>query len=130
MRVYLAGPINSVSDHQAHAWRDEVITALDGRGITFVNPMVRDYRGHEDENVSAIVEGDLTDIASCDVLLAYCWKPSYGTAMEIRHAAAELRIPVIVVATAPVSPWLRYHATELYPTLGDAVVALARRGVA
>lgn len=86
--------------------------------------MARDYRGKESENVAAIVEGDLADIANCDAVLAYCWQPSYGTAMEIRHAAAERKIPVHVVATPPISPWLAYHAT-VHTTLGDALVALA-----
>ena len=124
MRLYLAGPINGTTDNQAFAWRDTVTSALAGR-VECVSPMVRDYRGKESENVAAIVEGDLADIASCDVVLAYCWQPSYGTAMEIRAAAHELKKPVHVVCAPPVSPWLAYHAT-VHATLGDAVLAIAR----
>lgn len=125
MRVYLAGSINGCTDSQAKAWRENVISALDGRGLEFVNPMVRDYRGKEDENVAAIVEGDKADIRSCDAVFAYCWQPSYGTAMEIFYAADTLKLPVYVVAAEPVSPWLRYHATQIFATLGDAIATLA-----
>jgi len=124
-RLYLAGPINDCSDGQAHGWRETVMQALAGR-YEFVNPMVRDYRGHEDQNVAAIVEGDLADIRSCHAMLAYVWKPSTGTAMEIRFASKELGIPVYAVSTHPVSPWLRYHAT-VYTAIGDAILELAQR---
>ncbi len=126
-RLYLAGPINGTTDLQATAWRDEAARVLEGLWEC-VNPMVRDYRGKEYFNVKAIVEGDLADIATCDAVLAYCWQPSYGTAMEIRHAAHELKIPVHVVTglqAAPVSPWLQYHAT-IHRTLDDALATLAR----
>lgn len=126
MRVYLAGPIFGTSDNQANAWRQTVRDALSGRGFTFVDPMVRDYRGSEDANPRAIVDADLADIASCDVVFAFCWQPSVGTAMELRAAFAEMHTTTIVVAASPVSPWLRAHATHLCATLGDGIVTLAR----
>lgn len=126
MRIYLAGPINDCTDGQAHGWRDIVMGALE-KYHTFANPMVRDYRGKEAEHVADIVDGDLADLATCDLLLAYCWKPSYGTAMEIWHAVRDLRIPVHAVCAPPVSPWVAYHAI-VHATLGDAIVALAKLG--
>ncbi len=123
-RLYLAGPIFGTTDLQANAWRDTVASALEGKWEC-VSPMVRDYRGTEDADFKTIVDGDLADIASCDAMLANCWQASYGTAMEIRHAAADQQMPVHVVATLPASPWLHYHAT-VHAALGDAVVALAR----
>jgi hypothetical protein len=82
------------------------------------DPMERDYRGIEDANVSAIVEGDKQDIASCCAVLAYCPKPSVGTSMEI-HYAWMFGIPVVVVVPEGVlvSPWLRYHATTVVDTV-------------
>lgn len=130
MRVYLAGSINGCTDTQAKDWRAIVTSALSNRGFTFLDPMARDYRGREDANTAEIVEGNQADIQSCDLMLAYCWQPSYGTAMEIFYAAHVLRLPVYVVATSPVSPWLRYHASRLFANLGDAIVDLARIGAA
>lgn len=126
MRVYLAGPINGTTDKQAHQWRDTVKAALQGRDVQFVDPMVRDYRGKETENVAAIVEGDQADILSCDLLFAYCWTPSYGTAMEIQFAHQwDVETWAIVEGKAP-SPWIAYHA-RVFASLGDAVLELARR---
>lgn len=124
MRVYLAGPINECTDGQVNGWRNTVREALAGRGIELVDPMARDYRGRESENVAGIVEGDKADIESCDLVFAYCWKSSTGTSMEIHHAWTK-RIAVYAVASAPVSPWLAYHAT-VFPSLGDAVLATAQ----
>lgn len=123
--VYLAGPINAASDAEAYGWRVRAKRVLARAGIDCTLPV--DFRGREDENATAIVERDLADIARADLLLAYCWQASVGTSMEIRHAAAELRKPVIVVASRPVSPWLRYHATELHPTLDAAIRAIIDR---
>lgn len=117
MRVYLAGPINGCSDSEAIDWREETKRALPH--VTFVDPMARDYRGREDEAVNEIVENDKADILSCDVVLAFCPRPSYGTAMEILFAY-ENYVPVIaVVPDGPVSPWVRYHAAVLR-SLGEA----------
>lgn len=124
MRVYLAGPIHDCTDSQANGWRGQVRAAWGGMPIVCVDPMARDYRGKEAENVSGIVDGDKQDIASCDLVLAFCWRPSWGTAMEI-HYAHSIGVPVHAVVTPPVSPWVAYHAT-VYDTLGDAVVAIAR----
>lgn len=136
MRVYLAGPINGKTDAQAMGWRQIVKQALANRGITFVDPMARDYRGREAENVPAIVRGDKRDIDGCDLVLAYCWTASVGTSMEIHYASTRrlswrrllrlrLRVPVLAVCPPPVSPWIADHAVVL-PTIGDAVVELAR----
>lgn len=126
MRVYLAGPINGTTDKQANAWRETVKAALAGRDVQFINPMVRDYRGKESENVAAIVEGDKADILSCDLVFAYCWQPSFGTAMEIHYAHGEgIEAWAIVEGKTP-SPWLAYHA-RVFASLGDAVLELARR---
>ncbi len=123
--VYLCGPIFGTTDQEAKAWRESVQVALAGR-YEFLDPMRRDYRGTESANVAAIVEGDEADLQACDVVLVFANRPSWGTAMEIRAAAKEYGKPVHVVAQSPVSPWLAYHAT-VHATLGDAVVALARR---
>lgn len=122
-RVYLAGAINGCSDWEAKGWREEAKRWL--YGFEILDPMDRDYRGKEDQNVDAIVEGDKSDFLSCQKILAMGLKPSWGTAMEI-HAAWSSRIPVftVVYEGISVSPWLRYHSKAIYPTLRDACLAI------
>ncbi|MET9222391.1 nucleoside 2-deoxyribosyltransferase [Streptomyces sp. NPDC003300] len=122
MTTYLAGGINGLTDDQATTWRAQARALLNG---DVLDPMARDYRGHEDANVTAIVEGDLADIAQCDAILAWCPRPSWGTAMEIHHAHTR-GLPVIAVVPpgVPVSPWLRYHTTAVVHTVADAVTAI------
>lgn len=131
--VYLAGGINGLSDEDANDWRDKAKRLLP-REIGVLDPMSRDYRGVEDANVEAIVSGDLADIAKCDAVIAYCPRPSWGTAMEIHHVATEAkwgrdsnnyvkprRTVAIVPAGQSVSPWLRFHAEAVVETLEAAV---------
>lgn len=119
--VYLGGPINGMTDEQASGWRNQVRPILDQAGFLVSDPMVRDYRGREDECVKEIVELDKKDIQQADILLMSCPRPSIGTAMEvyfawtIRMASTKYkRIIAVVPPDKPVSPWLRYHATEIF----------------
>lgn len=110
MRVYLAGPIFGMNDYQAKSWREAAKKLRPD--IEWVDPMARDYRGKEDENAADIVSGDLADIASCDAVLAAVENPSWGTAMELRAAHAELGKKVVGFKWKPgTSPWLAQHCT-------------------
>lgn len=116
--VYLAGPINGCTDAEANDWRSYIKQHV----ANTLDPMSRDYRGREDESVGEIVELDKLDIRYCDVFLANCPQPSYGTAMEILYAwQQEKPVVVIVPAGKPVSPWIRYHSTSIVHTLDDAL---------
>lgn len=123
-RVYLAGPINGRTDEECSAWRTEAMTLASHK--VWVNPMARDYRGREDENVSDIVTGDLSDIDQCEALLVNAsMGASWGTAMEIVYARQmHKRILVIVKPGVPVSPWLRYHADAICYSVAEGVEAL------
>jgi hypothetical protein len=123
LTVYLGGPINGRTDAECKDWRAMVTEALAGR-MNVRDPMVRDYRGKEDESVEAIVEGDKNDMRASDILLFNCLLgPSYGTAMEVMFGHQWFQ-PVVAVATGRVSPWLRYHASCVVPTMADAVSVL------
>lgn len=114
MKVYLGGPINGCTDEEASGWREAVKPELESAGHSWLDPMSRDYRGVENTAYREIVEGDKEDIEQCDVLLMNCPKPSYGTAMEILYGAdREKRVIVVLPEGAVVSPWIRYHATEI-----------------
>lgn len=136
--VYLAGGINGLSDADAADWRAEATERLAAHGIEVLDPMARDYRGQEDANVDAIVEGDLADIDTSDAVIAYCPRPSWGTAMEIHYVATSgmwrpnatavanpmRNLVAVVPAGQPVSPWLRYHADAVVETLAEAVAVV------
>jgi nucleoside 2-deoxyribosyltransferase len=121
-RIYLCGPIHGCDNKEASTWRERV---KKNKGFDFVDPMRRDYRGIEDGNVKEIVELDKQDILSCDAILVMYKKPSVGTSMEI-YFAWSLHIPVIVIneSNGSISPWLQYHATEIFDNVFDASVKL------
>jgi len=112
--VYLAGAINSCTDAEAHGWRDALTESLNSRAplTKVLNPMDRDYRGIESENVSSIVESDMLDVQRSDLIACVMQRPSVGTSMEILYAY-QLEIPVLVFWDSKEipSPWLVYHAT-------------------
>lgn len=118
VKVYLCGPINGCTDEECNDWR----TAAKAFFPRAIDPMVRDYRGREDECVAEIVELDKQDIDNSDVLLVNYDKPSVGTAMEVFYAW-QLDKPVIVMCKTgtSISPWLRYHSDAIVHSLPDAV---------
>jgi hypothetical protein len=122
--AYLCGPINGCTDAEANDWRSLFKSLWIGRTR---DPMRRDYRGREAECVREIVELDKIDVAGSDVLIVNYDKPSVGTSMEVLYAWERGKPVVTVCATdANVSPWLRYHSTELVHSFREAV-AVARK---
>jgi nucleoside 2-deoxyribosyltransferase len=121
--IYLAGPINGCTDEECSDWRkmfkQQFPNALD--------PMVRDYRGKEDECYREIVDLDKRDIHDCDAVVVNYVKPSVGTSMEV-FLAWSIGKPVCVVARddAKISPWLRYHSTTIVHSFDEAYEWLKR----
>lgn len=111
--VYLCGPIAFCTDGECVAWREKV-KADKSEVFTFLDPLRRDYRGAEIQNVEKLVHDDLEDIENSHALLVGHTRPSTGTAMEIVYAFTSGK-PVVVVAQdlATVSPWIIYHATKV-----------------
>lgn len=128
MRFYLGGPINGLTDEEAHGWRDAVKAVLAEHGHEWRDPMDRDYRGQElDPGIAAkIVRGDQVDIGYSDVLFMYSPQPSYGTAMEILIGYQRgKRVVVVLPEGAKPSPWVVHHAnTIMYGSAVKAVRAL------
>jgi hypothetical protein len=119
-KIYLCGGINGLSDADAKGWRTIAAELLAGRA-NVLDPMARDYRGKEAQNVAAIVEGDMRDIGESDVLLVNASRPSWGTAMEIAKSF-DLGKRVIVFGAGPrPSPWLCYHSHAQCNTVEQAV---------
>lgn len=118
-KIYLAGPINGCTDQEASDWRQASIQAL--HSYECFDPMVRDYRGREDEAVNEIVEYDKADIDQCEFLLVNYAKPSVGTSMEILYAWERHKWIFIVAAPGtPLSPWLRYHSHYIFSSFHAA----------
>lgn len=119
--VYLCGGINGLSDSDCKDWRQ---MAQENLTQPTLDPMRRDYRGKEDYNVEAIVQGDLDDIAVSDVILVNATRPSWGTAMEIVYAYQLGKIIHAFAYPDKVSPWLRFHCTFIHPTHEVAIIKI------
>jgi nucleoside 2-deoxyribosyltransferase len=118
LRVYLAGP------PFAEEYRARAAALLRAAGLEPVDPMRRDFRGATQGREVEIVEGDLADIDSCDVVLAAFTAPDEGTAMEAWYAHSR-GIPVVgYTAGTPPHPWAVYVSRSLHAQLEDAVAAL------
>ena len=125
MRVYQAGAINGCSDAVATGFRREMQQRLQS-GVTWVDPMARDYRGKEEGKSAEIVEPDLAEIQTCDLVLADCSQKGWGTAMEIAYAAAVFGLPVVAYVPfgQSVSPWIDYHAKKVLRSALEAESAV------
>jgi hypothetical protein len=124
-RVYLAGPINGCTDEEAKGWRDRIKAALAGE-VAFDDPMDRDYRGKERGNEAEIVERDLVQVLDCDLIVANCWKPSWGTAMEIAEKTMAGGRVLVIHSSEAISPWLDYYASVVVWDEAEAIVAIRR----
>lgn len=121
--IYLCGPINGCTDAEANDWRALVKELWSGSTI---DPMRRDYRGREAENVRDIVELDKIDVLSSDVVLVNYDKPSVGTAMEVLYAFERGKLVIVVAREgASISPWLRYHSHRICQSFNAALVQIA-----
>lgn len=127
MRVYLAGPILHSHD-DGTTWRNTVTDS--NVDVEWVNPLdsVDESDGVTDaETAREIVRSDKDDIRTCDCLLVK-WEmiPTAGTPMEILFAYRH-RIPVLTVwsgADEDLSPWVRYHSTEVVDSIPKALSQL------
>ena len=119
MKVYLAGPIFQMQDHECVDWRKEAKSKLNG--VEVFDPMERDYRGSTNENYKKIVEEDKAFIDESDVLLVNHLKPSVGTSMEVFYAWEKQKHIVIISENQEISPWLLYHSNKICNSLSEAI---------
>ena len=118
-RVYLAGP------PYAEEYRRRAEGLVRAFGWEPVDPMRRDYRGRTEGNEKEIVEGDLAEIAACDVMLAVFTAPDEGTAMEAWYARSLGKLIVAYTGGTPPHPWTVYVADVICEDLEPAVLALS-----
>lgn len=114
-RVYLAGP------PFAEEYRRRASALLSDAGCEPVDPMRRDFRGSTEGHEEEIVQGDLADIDSCDVVLADFTRPDEGTAMEAWYAHGR-GIPVVAYTGGQwAHPWTVYVANSISGDLESSV---------
>src|SRR3954447_2786143 len=116
-RVYLAGP------PFADEYRTRAAALVAAAGVEAVDPMRRDFRGGTVGHETEIVEGDVADIDSCDVVLAAFTAPDEGTSMEAWYAHSKGIRGVAYTGGEPVHPWAVYVSESVHVTLEDAVAA-------
>lgn len=107
MKVYLAGPMENVSETEMHDWRLHAEAILERSDIQTLNPTRRRHRG-EQKYMKRIFELDLLDIRNCDMVLVNLNHESlakHGTAMEIFYANYVLKKPVVAFK----AELTRYH---------------------
>lgn len=107
----------------ARNWRKVAIKDL-CKSFVILDPMRRNFKDREVDSANEIVEFDLQDIRSSDILLVNYNKPSIGTAMEVFYASKELG--KFVVAFSPFdfeecSPWMVRYCTKILPSLEHAI---------
>jgi hypothetical protein len=118
--IYLCGPIDNCTDEQCKGWRDRVKEQLMGK-YNFRDPMIRDYRGNEDDHIDEIVELDKIDIVSSDIILVNTDRPSWGTAMEIIFAKMLGKEIYFCWPHDFLSPWVVYHSDARFKDVDRAI---------
>lgn len=127
-RVYLAGPIDNVTDDEATGWRDRAQTAL-AEDCEVVDPYARQPDWPADERGQRVLRAwCLEQARQCDAVLVGSLDPaitSRGTSMEIREAE-RADTPVIVHSPAPaeVSPFVTLAAESVHADLAGAIEAV------
>lgn len=124
--IYLAGPMLGCTDDAMSAWRNKVKKAL-GHKYDFIDPVLIEVKDEDEkDNHKEVVEGDLAVIRKSDIVLAYCWKASPGTSMELVYSHVVYEKHVVVVNIIK-SGWIKYHSAIQSKTLEEAIDYLLRR---
>lgn len=137
--VYLAGPIEGLSEHEAKSWRRDIKAVLAQHNIMGISPLRCEpsYNGRYNslgfENAQAddqcfgtaqaIGAKNEFDVRTCDIILAFLPSLSIGTIIEIAWGKV-LNKPVIVVTQEPklkLHPVIQHCSSWSLDTLDDAV---------
>ena len=136
--VYLAGPMENLTERQMKGWRRQAGAALEYYGIPYLDP-TRRISFHDqlnkvlgDEmrtlNISRrIFKQDMQDIANSRIVLADTRRSSgkgTGSAMELMFAHTENKI--IIIWSDPDDyphPFIMSIATEIHHNLDQAIEA-------
>ena len=120
--IYLSGPIMDEHAGTAREWR-EAAGQLLSKEFRLLDPMRRKFVDRQVDSANEIVEFDLQEVRTADILLVNYNKPSIGTSMEVFYAAHDLG--KFVVAFSPFeykdcSPWMARYCTKILGSLEEA----------
>ena len=126
--AYLAGPIDDCSYQECTGWRKALTYQLAEMGIQALDP-TRSYKSKFGPSgewlIDTIIECDIQDLIDADFVIAYVPKgvEIIGTAMEICITSRVLNKPVYVISNRGdrLSPWVQYHATQVFGEFGELV---------
>jgi len=141
IKIYLAGPIAGLEEQQDY--RQSIAESLKRVSEKFeiLDPWEREklempdltYSEIEDPEerkqfAEEIVIRDLKDIQSADVLIAYVFRISSGTSMEIFWMNRVLRKPVITIYTAKekLPLWIYIHSTLVFTSRRKFIIWLRK----
>ncbi len=124
-KVYLAGPMMACNFSEVQGWRNLATARLN---IKTVDPARRDFSGRTNINcMKEIVIPDKKDIDACRFVLANCWQPSWGTAMEIMYAWDRNKYVIAIVPEnsgdekEQISAWIIAHSVKVYRSLEEGI---------
>ncbi len=124
--IYLAGAIDKVPPEFATTWRQKAKEVLSEQyrvlDPTFGKDLFMPGANSVVYEPREIVEPDLAAIRSSDIILAEISRkdiPYHGTSMEIAYSYQWGKR--IYVWGGCKSYWVRYHATQIFKTLEDAL---------
>ena len=86
---------------------------------------IRDFRDKK-RLAERIVENDLKFIEECDVMVAVCDKPSFGTAIEIYYAKKLGKKVIVLNEEAQPSPWPIAFAEQVVRSKEELIEVLLK----
>ena len=104
--IYLAGPMDFVSEQNMTKWRDTATKKLQPYGYKTLDPVRRPH--HHKLTNKEIFNLDMIDIKDSDLLLVDCRDlkvPTFGTPCEVFYASYILKKPVIGWYDAKTDPF-------------------------
>lgn len=126
LRCYLSGSMAKTTKSEMTDWRNHIKTTWPQ--FRYHDPVRRLWDEDEPEYDKLLVELDKFDISSSDILLAYVFKYSAGTMMEIMYAHSLGKMVLVVNKLGhPISPWVRYHSTKVFADIKDAMDFVERQ---
>ena len=107
--VYLAGPIEHQTMHDASKWRNQIEDGLlDSPQITVLNPMRHKYSTTHFVDGLHVFQRDMHDVATCDIAVVK-WVEELamrGTSFEL-GTLYHRNVPLIWIGPRPTHPLIR-----------------------
>jgi len=118
--IYLSGTIDGIPEQETKLWRNYVKLAYPE--YRYHDPAKRIFKKFH-PNAAEVVEPDKKEILESDIILVYYTRSSAGTLMEIMFSYEHKKPVILVNATGKeeLSPWIRYHSTQVYMTIEYAM---------